>query len=263
MIEKAEGERQNRAAGGRPRPANHEEMARFNSDMVKAVGDAAGAGAPPLIAVNATAPKDGEHDTDWWRKHSTPGAPGYVPLYDRVDVLTYHGMTGFPNHHGVRGNAPRCRDRTFSVPPVDATSMINRLNEHKAEQASRPEKKSLMFSTDAARIDVLEHLYCDVDNPGQMLGMHVRDGQIDTQYPHADRDTAPQKALKSDLRNWAFWFSKRAAGVNLGLVHFQNHSGFKAAFQKILVGRPAAARPAAAGEADDAASEEGAGDAAS
>jgi len=231
-----------------PRLAPHKDMSRFNSDMVKAINDAAGAGSTPLIAVNASDPKNGKHDTDWWREHSTPGTPDYVPHYERVDVLTYHGMTGFPNHEDVPGNAPDCRDKTFSVPPVDPTSMINRVNEHKAEQATRPEKKSLMFSTDAARIGLLEHLYCDVDNPGQMLGMHVRDGQIDTQYPHSNRDPAPQKALKSDLRNWAFWFSKRAAGANLGLVHFQNHSGFEAAFQKILTGREEAARPTTAGE---------------
>lgn len=240
-----------------PRFAHHKDMSRFNSDMVTAVNDEAGTGSPPLIAVNASYVQNGDFDTDWWRTHSTPGTSGYVPNYDRVDVLTYHGMTGFDNHDHVPGNAPNCRGKSFSVPPVDPTSMTNRINEHKNEQAARTKKNALMFSTDAARIEVLEHLYCDTENRGQRLGMHVRDGQIDTHYPHANRDTAPQKALKSDLRNWAFWFFKRAAGAaNLGLVHFQNHSSFEAAFQKILKGRQEAAGPAAAGEISDTPSEE-------
>jgi hypothetical protein len=235
-----------------PRLAPHKDMSRFNSDMVTAINAEAGEGWTPLIAVNASFSQNDKFDTDWWREHSTPGTTDYVSNYDRVDVLTYHGMTGYKNHDRVTGCGT-----AFSVPPVDPTSMINRLNEHKAEQVSRPEKKSLMFSTDAARIDALEHLYCDVEHPGQLLGMHVRDGQIDTKYLHVNSNPAPQKALKSDLRNWAFWFSKRAAGAaNLGLVHFQNHSSFEAAFQKIFTGRQEAATPATAGEISDTPSEE-------
>lgn len=242
-----------------PRLAPHKDMSRFNSDMVAAIDGAAGTGWTPLIAVNASFAQNNEFDTDWWRTHSTPGTPGYVPNYDRVDMLTYHGMTGFDDHENVRGSAPDCRNKSFSAPPVDPASMTNRINKHKSDQAaSPPKKKSLMFSTDAARIGVLEHLYCDTEHRGQRLGMHVRDGQIDTHYPHAqNRDSAAQKALRSDLRNWAFWFFRRAAGAaNLGLVHFQNHSSFEAAFQKILKGRQEAAAPAVAGETDDASPDE-------
>jgi hypothetical protein len=229
-----------------PRLAPYKDMAVFNSEMIGAINAAAGNDWTPLISVNATRPpNDPEFDTDWWREHSTPGTPDFVPNYDRVDVISYHGMTGFNNFAAV----PGC-NRTFSVPPVDPANMQKRITKHKEAQQARPEKKSLLFCTDAARIDALEHKYCDPAHPAQMLDMHVRDGQIDTHYGHTVAEAPGLRALKSDLRNWAYWFTKRAVGGNLGLVHLQNHSGFESSFHKILKGYQEATTPTAQEETE-------------
>ncbi len=146
-----------------------------------------------------------------------------------MDILSYHGLTGFNNYNGVSGCG-----KSLSVPPVDPVSIQARINEHVREQQGRPEKKALMFSTDAARIDALEHLYCDVDRVGQQLDMHVRDGQIDTHLDHNSVQPREQLALKSDLRNWAYWCFTRGLGNNLGLVHLQNHSEFQRSFYQMF-----------------------------
>lgn len=223
-----------------PRNAPYKDVALFNSEMIVAINAAAGPDWTPLISVNASrTPANPRFDTDWWREHSTRGKPDFVPNYDRVDIISYHGMTGFNDHTNEAG----C-NRLLSPPPVDPTSIQNRIALHNEAQDGRAEKKALMFSTDAARIDVLEHEYCDVKNAGRKLYMHVRDGQINTHYDNERRETPGQQALKSDLRNWTFWYFCRAIGDNLGLVHLQNHSNFESSFHKIRAGREEVTGPA-------------------
>ncbi len=209
-----------------PRHTTPASLSLFNSNVYNRIRDVAGDW-EPLFSVNASLrPRGGtDFDTDFWREHSTPGTPGFVSNYERVDIISYHGLTGFDDYRGVEG----CR-RTFAVPPVDPRSIQDRINRHEAAQQPRAEKKSLMFSTDAARIDDLEHFFCDTEHAGQQLGMHVRDGQIDTRLDHASAQQPPQLALKADLRNWAYWCFSRGLGNNLGKYHLQNHSSFQRSF---------------------------------
>lgn len=222
------------------------ELSLFNSNVIDRIRDAAGAWTP-LISVNASRPQNSApvFDTDWWREHSLPGSPGFVPNYDRVDILSYHGLTGFDNYAGVEGCKVGEVSRKFSVPPVDPASIQARINQHTRAQQGRPEKKALMFSTDAARIDALEHLYCDVERPGAKLDMHVRDGQIDTHLDHASAEPRQQLALKSDLRNWAYWCFTRGLGANLGRIHLQNHSEFQRSYFQMFTAWQAATAVAA------------------
>jgi hypothetical protein len=217
-----------------PRVAPFADLSRFNSKVIDWIRAAAGAWTP-LISVNASRPAKSGHDfdTDWWREHSQPGSPDFVPNYDRVDIISYHGLTGFDNHEGVEGCKVGNVSREFSVPPVDPASIQARINRHRRAQQGRPEKKALMFSTDAARIDALEHLYCDVERPGAKLDMHVRDGQIDTHLDHASAEPREQLALKSDLRNWAYWCFSRGLGNDLGRIHLQNHSEFQRSYYQM------------------------------
>jgi hypothetical protein len=229
-----------------PRDATDKDVARFNSEMILAIHAVAadiGWTPLPLISVNASrAPSEPQFDTDWWREHSTKGRPDFVESYELVDIISYHGMTGFDNFAGVAA----CR-RFLSVPRVDPTSMQERINLHKEAQEGRAEKKALMFSTDAARIGAFEHKYCGGTRADHMLSMEVRDGQIDTKYDSKSSDPPEQQAVKSDLRNWAFWYFSHALSPfnnHGGLIHFQNHSNFESSFRKILTGYEEVTDPA-------------------
>ena len=85
-----------------------------------------------------------------------------------------------------------------------------------------------------------------------MGDMNVRDGQRETtrsaSTPAPAANLTPeeearleiaaatieqrQKALKSDLRDWAYWCFRHAL-PNRGLIHFQNHSSFEWGFRRI------------------------------
>lgn len=215
-----------------PRFAPAADLSLFNANVIDRIRDAA-PGWAPLISVNASRNPDvpGGFDTEHWRRHSRPGAPGFVPNYERVDLISYHKLTGFDDYPRVAG----CENKRFSVPRVDPASIDERIQFHADAQRARPEKKSLMFSTDAARIDALEHFYCDVEHPGRRLDMHVRDGQIDTHLDHAGSGSMEKLALKSDLRNWAYWCFSRGLGPRLGTLHFQNHSEFQRSFYQMFL----------------------------
>jgi hypothetical protein len=237
-----------------PRQASAEELSRFNSDMVAAIDAAAGGSWRPLVSVNASqlpgrpSPEGVEFDTDWWRANSAT-----VGRFDRVDILSYHALTGYESYAAVQGCG-----KSLSVPHTEPFSIPKRVRRHKNTQLA-DDKKALMFSTDAAVITypedgkthTLTHDYCDSQNAGAMISMSARDGQIDTGLDATQFDlladltpeaearlendivTRRQTALKSDLGDWAYWCFKLALANN-GLVHFQNHSSFRKAFEKIF-----------------------------
>lgn len=213
-----------------PRQTTPEAVAGFCRDIIEEIDRAAG-GWRPLISVNASRPDNTKLYTDWWREHSRPTAPGYVALFDRVDIISFHSLTGYNEYGGVTG----CNGRSFKVPPVDRQKIQDRIDKHKGDQAGpRQDKKALMFSTDAAIIRGLTHNYCDVEHPGDLLDMHVRDGQIETDLTRDNvKDSDAERAFKSDLQDWAFWCFERGLGDDLGLIHFQNHSEFEMAFRRI------------------------------
>lgn len=237
-----------------PGDATDEEMSRFNSEMVgeidrviAEINTAEGTRWKPLISVNASLISGGKFDVDWWRTNSAT-----VANFERVDIISYHSLTGFDTFKLVSG----CGSTTLAVPRTDPESIRLRVAKHKADQLNRPQdRKALMFSTDAARIDGLDHVFCDSANPLNKVSMRVRDGQIETGVTAsahlgaasesdaaetaADVETTAassaqrQLALRSDLGDWAFWCFKHSLGPNYGLFHFHNQSSFEMSFQRI------------------------------
>lgn len=199
----------------------HQQAADFSSKVAGWILSQAG-GWCPLISVNAsnfyqeqgaTAPV---FDVDWWRDHASA-----YPDYDKIDAVSYHGLTGYgPYSETVcgRSNQP--------VPAADPDKINQRFTDF--SQAHR--LKSLIYSTDAVRTPAFVHLYADA--AGLQHELHVRDGQIYTNYPNANSDGPAVKSAKADLQNWAYWCFKVAL-AHQGKAHFQNHSLNQRAYRRI------------------------------
>ena len=190
----------------------HDQAAKFSSAVTGWILAAAGATRRPLISVNASNLAGGAFDTDYWR--NTPS----IPNYDKLDAISYHGLTGFTSA------AQTVCGKTTSVPAVDPGAIQSRFNKHRATHIT----KSLIYCTDAARAGL--HTYPGTN--GDEYELQVRDGQIWTNYPHVNSDTAQQQRIKSDLQNWAYWCFTNAV-PNAGMAHFQNHSMNQMAFRRI------------------------------
>ena len=186
--------------------------AKFYSAVTSWILSAAGT-KRPLISVNATKPKGTElFDVDDW--HDNPS----IPHYDKIDAISYHGLTGYPE------STQSVCERSASLPPVDLRSVQTRFNAHRSKHGG----KSLIYCTDAARTGI--HKLKDAD--GNEHELQMRDGQIFTNYPNVNSDPPEVQRKMSDLQNWAFWcFSVSVAYP--GKVHFQNHSLYQLAYNRI------------------------------
>jgi hypothetical protein len=236
-----------------PRSA-HDKMAVFNSNVINWIREAAGAWRP-LISVNASnrPANTVKYDVDWWKEHSTASSTPHVENYDDVDIISYHGLTGY-NTLEVQG----C-NQTFNVPPVSPQKIRARQVRHQQVHRQGADRKALMYSTDAVLskpIRVLTHLFCDSQHQGASLEMQVRDGQIITKLGNNSTEPEAMLALKSDLQNWAYWCFIRGLGTRLGTIHFQNHSGFHSTYRLIDLAYQQATADAATTTSQDSVEDE-------
>jgi hypothetical protein len=199
----------------------HQQAADFSSKVTGWILSQAGSWRP-LISVNASnfyqepGATVSVFDVDWWRDHSST-----YPNYDQVDAISYHGLTGYDPYFETV-----CNRSNQTVPAADPAKIGQRFNEF--GQAHR--YKSLVYSTDAVRTPAFVHLYKDAANVQHEL--HVRDGQIYTNYPNDNSDKPEVQSAKADLGNWAYWCFKPAL-AHQGKVHFQNHSMNQRAYRRI------------------------------
>lgn len=189
-------------------------------------------GSAALVSINASYVRfQGPSDVDVWR---TSGRPHFA----EVDLVSYHGLTGFPARAGV----PTCDGALINAPRVDQAAVAERTRLHFAAHPDKP----LMFSTDAVFINKYLHTY-----NGGRLDMHVRDGQIIVS-PVSAEDPDPNAELKrTRVLHWA---SKclAVARERPGQAHFHNHSTSRQSLVQIgqaastfTVAGIAAAEPAA------------------
>jgi hypothetical protein len=205
----------------------HEQATAFSSTVVGWILRAAGA-QRPLISINASnyyadvAGQPPTFDIDWWRDH-----PAYAN-YDKVDAISYHGLTGYP-----ASVQTVCNKGNQQVPPVDPGAIKTRFDTHTNKTSGKGHPtKSLIYSTDAARVGALLHTY--KDQTGTITyELHVRDGQIYTNYPNSNQDPWQTQRIRSDLQNWAYWCFSLAV-KNPGVVHFQNHSMDQRAYRRLM-----------------------------
>lgn len=179
-------------------------------------------GSRALISINASYVRlQGPSDVDVWR---TSGRPHFA----EVDLVSYHGLTGFP----AQGGLTAC-GVPVSAARVDRAAIDERARLHFGRHPDKP----LMYSTDAVRIGPFEHRY----NGGQ-LRMQVRDGQI-LVTPGLDPQPQPRsELLHSRVVHWA---SKCLAEARErpGQVHFHNHSTFRQSL--VQIGQAASTFPVA------------------
>lgn len=193
---------------------SHHQTAVFSSVVTDWILSASGR-RRPLISVNASLPTAGIIDVDYWRDNQAT-----IPHYDKVDAISYHGLTGFK----IKKIGYCDETDIMDLPAVNAGSVMARFNRHRRGHKT----KSLIYCTDAARTGV--HTFPGVT--GGEYEFQTRDGQIWTNYPNVNSDTPDEQRRKSDLQNWAYWcFS--VAVPNIGMAHFQNHSFDQMAFRRI------------------------------
>ena len=192
-----------------------DQTAKFSSSMIDYIINAAGATRRFLISVNASNLKGGVFDVDYWSNNNAS-----IRNYENVDAISYHGLSGY-----LQKTQIFCDGKpAIGVPIVDSGAIQTRFNKHRLTHSS----KSLIYCTDGARTGV--HKYPGTD--GVEYELQVRDGQIYTNYPNANSDTAETQRKTSDLQNWAYWCFVNAV-PNAGMVHFQNHSLYQMAYRRI------------------------------
>ncbi|HEX5870456.1 MAG TPA: hypothetical protein VFY65_08575 [Longimicrobium sp.] len=198
-------------------------VAEFDAHMTGLIARYRGAlGSRALISINASyRALQGPSDVDVWK---TSG----LPNYGEVDLVSYHGLTGFPTVPVTAADGS-----TVHAPRVDAASIAERARLHFAAHPGKP----ILYSTDAVRIEKFEHRY----NGGQ-LRMQVRDGQI-IRLPGLNQDPEPRsELLHTRVLHWAsrcFALARERPGQ----VHFHNHSTFRQAL--VQIGQAAATFPVA------------------
>ncbi|MEA2206343.1 MAG: hypothetical protein QOE77_3119 [Blastocatellia bacterium] len=232
-----------------PHRGSHQTSARFASQVIDWIIEAGGdltPGGPatpwtepwrPLISVNAsrqnTDPNDPDKfDVDWWADSaSNPAGDGYVKNYEEVDIISYHGLTGYP---GVKDLPFKCNSAqlTGEFAPVDRDSIRARLETFR----SRHPSKAIMMSTDAVRVASYKHKYGSSDE----TTIDLSDGQITTNLLNIGPTTYDQ-LVRSDLENWAYWCFK-VAKTHATAIHFQNHSNFELTYKSIRAAYDAAAQ---------------------
>lgn len=191
----------------------HQQSAAFSSVVTSWILNAAGS-RRPLVSVNASnLTATGIFDVDYWRDNQAT-----IPNYDKLDAISYHGLTGFDARKLTYCGA------NIDVPLVNPGSIKARFNKHRRGHKT----KSLIYCTDAAR--TAPHEFPGVN--GGVYELQTRDGQIWTNYPNVNSDTPQEQRKKSDLQNWAYWCLSLAV-PNAGMVHFQNHSLDQVSYRRI------------------------------
>lgn len=218
-----------------PHRGTHEESSSFSSEVVGWILSQGNQLMPkwqPLISVNASlrplvqgdvcAQTQDIFDVDAWAAKRPVD-----PNYEAVDIISYHGLTGYNNECFDLAckcqHDPRCRQRTYPqvpFPPVDEGSIIRRFDAFVAKHPG----KALMLSTDAVAVGRYVHQYGN-------NSMDLREGQITTGLANTG-GTAREKKMRSDLENWAYWCFNVAKSKD-SVIHFQNHSTYEAAYPLI------------------------------
>lgn len=195
-----------------PHRGSNDDIARFSSRVVGWIIQHAQFWRP-LISVNAITRPDGSPtDMDAWKDHAV------APNYEQVDIISYHGLTGYNLNTLICGYDPD-HDKTVSVPAVDQDSIRKRLNAHRGHHPT----KACMFSTDGVHVNQLDFNFSLVGDGNDF--MQIRDGQIITTY----HPGVARPAVRSDIGDWAYWCFLEAA-ASPGYVHFQNHSTYDMPF---------------------------------
>ena len=180
-------------------------------------------GSNALISINASyaaGQQGATSDVDVWR---TSGRPNF----GEVDLVSYHGLTGYPAMGGFKACPFPCATGTcqkdVAAPRVDAQAVIDRANQHFATHPDKP----MMYSTDSVRIGAFEHVF----NNG--IAMQVRDGQI-LVAPELSPTPVPLRSelLRTRVLHWASRCLQQAR-QRPGTVHFNNHSTFRESLVQI------------------------------
>ncbi len=180
-------------------------------------------GSKALISINASyqaGQQGATSDVDVWR---TSGRPHF----GEVDLVSYHGLTGYPNKGGYKACPLPCATglcpQDVSAPRVDLQAIIDRANQHFRVHPDKP----MMYSTDAVRVAPFEHTY----NNGA-VSMKVRDGQILVSPELQPQDPMRSELLRTRLLHWASKCLQQAR-QRPGKVHFHNHSTFRESLVQI------------------------------
>ncbi len=220
-----------------PHRGSQGSSARFASRVVGWILDEGGKQTTPwrpLISVNAARHGVGsedpdDFDVDWWAAHQLE-----VPHYEDVDIISFHGLTGYPNYP-PQGAVNPCNPQANRVwfPRIDLEAIRARFDSFRRKQTG----KALMLSTDAVRVAPYVHNY----------GAHPMDlmeGQITTNLNRAGT-SLDDRVKRSDLEDWAYWCF--LVGRQRGsVIHFQQHSNSEAIYVRINAGFRAAFAAAAA-----------------
>lgn len=227
-----------------PHRGSQESSSRFASRVVGWIIDEGEKLTPkwrPLISVNAAragvgADDPDDFDVDWWAANQIA-----VPHYEDVDVVSFHGLTGYPsktlkNPCDTGSDDPFTANESFYR--VALEDIRSRCDTFRRKQSG----KALMMSTDAVRVPSYYHTY-------GVNRMDLMEGQITTKLNRA----APylEKLTRSDLEDWAYWCFA-VARQRATVIHFQQHSIFESIYPRIKAGFGA---PLAAEAAFEAAAE--------
>jgi hypothetical protein len=193
-----------------PRGADVNQLVEFDSYMTGLIARyRATLGSRALISINASTNVGARTDVDVWK---TSGRPNFA----EVDLVSYHGLTGFPAVPEDLGD-----NTSVNAPQVDQAAITRRAGLHFGAHPDKP----LMFSTDAVFIRRFTHTY-----NGEALAMDVRDGQI-LVTPEPDPDVTAER-LHTRVVHWASR-CLALARQRPGQVHFHNHSTFRASLAQI------------------------------
>ncbi|HEU4557187.1 MAG TPA: hypothetical protein VFS20_05030 [Longimicrobium sp.] len=180
-------------------------------------------GSQALISINASYQKGQQgatSDVDVWR---TSGRPHF----GEVDLVSYHGLTGYPNKGGYKACPYPCPTGTClqdaSAPRVDQQAIVDRANQHFGAHPDKP----MMYSTDAVRVEPFEHFWNN-----HAVFMKVRDGQILVQPEAQPQDPMRSELLRTRVLHWASKCLQQAR-QRPGRVHFHNHSTFRESLVQI------------------------------
>jgi len=206
-----------------PHRGSQAASARFASRVVGWIIDEGEKQTPkwrPLISCNAArrgvgAEDADDFDVDWWAANQTA-----VPHYEDVDIVSFHGLTGYPNRSEQN---PCSANSSASFPRVDLEAIRARCDSFRRKQTG----KALMMSTDAVRVEDYYHDY-------GANRMDLMEGQITTNLDRAGSSFL-DRLKRSDLEDWASWCF-RTGRERSSVIHFQQHSIFEAIYQRINAG---------------------------
>jgi hypothetical protein len=219
-----------------PRSASQGLSAKFASKIAGWIISEAGTWRP-LISMNVSEiTRDPDinlqvGDIDWWKSHQD------VLNYDEIDILSYHGLTGYWDIlQTICLDNPNRKDTQFPTSYVDLQSISIRRNSHDRDFPN----KALMYCTDAVKAGPHEFdVRFSTGGSESVITIHklqFRDGQFTTGYPNfkveGEQDSPEEQRRNADLKNWATWVLWHGKLIP-GKVHFQNHSMNASTFDRI------------------------------